>query len=176
MAHDRHTRAQLRRAYVDNQLSLRQAAAHIGIHATTASRWKAEAKSEGDCWEKAQAQIALIASGKSQAQQPQAGSISELAQQTAAQILPEFRHTIRQLSNADIDPIKRVSLLASITDAHAKLINTVSKLQPDTSNLTIALATLKQLTDFVMTEEPDIAGTILPVLEEFGQLLVEQSK
>ena len=63
MAYPQETRDKLRKAFVFDQLSLEIAALQAGIGFGTARRWKADAKANGDDWDKVKAAHVLAGEG-----------------------------------------------------------------------------------------------------------------
>ena len=142
MAHEQSTRAELRRLYVFERLSLERAAELCKVSVATARRWKASAEKAGDDWERVRAAHTMA--------------------------VLQFKATMDELGNVKIDAAERVALLTSLSDSYNKAISANRKLLPETSRLATALEVINRLADYLKRKRPELLGAFLEVLEDFG--------
>ncbi|MEZ3140815.1 DUF1804 family protein [Citrobacter braakii] len=170
MAHPQEIRDKLRRVYVFDGLSLELAAVQIGIAYGTARRWKGEAASAGDDWDKLRA--ARLMAG---------GGLEETARGMLTAMVVQFQATMDLLTNGDpkgttenIDAATRVKLLASLADAFNKAIASSRKILPETNQLAVAMQVIQTLSEFIKDNHPEHLELFINILEPFGRVI--QSK
>lgn len=165
MAHEQSTRAELRRLYVFERLSLERAAELCKVSVATARRWKASAEKAGDDWERVRAAHTMAG-----------GSLEDIARQLLTDLVLQFKATMDELGNVKIDAAERVALLTSLSDSYNKAISANRKLLPETSRLATALEVINRLADYLKLKRPDLLGGFLEVLEDFGSELERELK
>lgn len=163
MAHAKEVRERLRQFYVSGNHSLEVSAKLCEVSFATARRWKNEAESNGDSWDKSRAAYTLAGQG-----------IENLSRAMLAGFLVQYNHTMTMLQDStteDLLPSDRAKLLASLADAFTKTVAANSRVMPETSKLAVALETLQLLTDFVQKEHIKHLQAVVEVLEPFGREL-----
>ncbi|MFZ6655651.1 DUF1804 family protein [Undibacterium sp. TJN19] len=161
MAHPPEVRDKVRRAYVFDRLSLEVAALKCGVSYGTASRWKSQAAEGGDNWEKAQA-----------AQLMAGGSIEDIGRQMLAGLVTQYQSSMEELTkDANINPVVKVQLLASLADAFNKTISASKRILPETSELATAMEVVQKMAMFVRQRYPQHANAFTELLEPFGDEL-----
>lgn len=164
MAHPKETRDGLRRAYVFERQSLEVASAMFGVSYGTARRWKQAALEAGDDWDKAQS--AQLLAG---------GGIENVARQVLAGLVTQFQATMEAVQNdAEIRPVAKVQMLASLADAYNKTVAASKRVLPETSALATAMQVLQQLAGFIRERYPQHAPAFAEVLEPFGDLIARE--
>lgn len=158
MAHSSVTQARARAAYIHDNLPLEQIARLVGVSEPTLRRWKRQAKTDGDDWDKARGARVLAGEG---------------IEQVARQMLADYvvRHqtlTENVLDDPDMGAAAKVSALASLADSFNKIVAASRRVLPETNELAVALQTLGLLGDFVRQNYPQHAAALLEVLEPFG--------
>ncbi|PVX80041.1 DUF1804 family protein [Paraburkholderia unamae] len=160
MAHPKELRDKVRRSFVFDRLSLEIAASMHGVSYSTVRRWKDDAQSNGDNWEKAQA-----------AQLMAGGGVESAARQMLAGLIAQYQATIYQLETAEINPAEKVSMLASLADAYNKTINASKRVLPETNELAVAMGVVQRLAAFIKERHPDHIATFAEILGPFGDEL-----
>lgn len=167
MAHPQEMRDKLRRVYVFDGLSLELAAVQIGIAYGTARRWKNDAASVGDDWDKLRA--ARLMSG---------GGLEETARGMLTAMVTQFQSTMELLTNGTADkeaeklaPADRVKLLASLADAFNKAIASSRKILPETNQLAVAMQVIQLLSEFIKENHPQHLEHFIEILEPFGRVI-----
>ena len=159
MAHPPETRDALRRAYVFDRLSLEVAALKLGIPVGTATRWKRDARDNGDDWDKQRA--AQLLAG---------GSIEDIARMALAGLVTQYQATIEALNtDSSLDAATKVQLLASLADAYNKTVSASKRVLPETSELATAMEVVQQLAGFIRQRYPRHGQAFAEILEPFGE-------
>ncbi len=158
MAHPQDTRDKIRRAYAFDGLTLEIAAAQVGVSFATARRWKMEAKTAGDDWDKLRAAHTLAN-----------GGIEEVARAVLTSMVVQYQATIESVSNAtDISPASKVQMLASLADAYNKTVSASKRVLPETSQLATALDVLQKMGGFIHERYPKHLPAFVEIIEAFG--------
>ncbi|MDO8933541.1 MAG: DUF1804 family protein [Rhodocyclaceae bacterium] len=161
MAHGDEVRQKVRAAYIFEQLGLEVAALKSDVPIATAKRWKREAKTAGDDWDKARG-----------AQMLAGGGIESVMRQTLAVVVQQVQATVEGIQNApDMAPQDKVKMLASLADSHNKLHAAARRMMPETDKLAVATDVAKRLAEFIRTQYPQHAGPFAEVLGPFGEEL-----
>lgn len=164
MAHPKETRDKVRRAYVLERQSLDMAAALHCVSYATARRWKQDALTEGDDWDKAQS--AQLLAG---------GGIEEVARQVLSGLVMQFQATMQAVQqDTEIKPAVKVQLLASLADAYNKTVAASKRVLPETSTLATAMEVLQKLAEFIREQYPQHASAFAEVLEPFGEVIAKE--
>lgn len=163
MAHSPETKRALRSAYVYQSLGLEVAAERMSISFGTASRWKREAKADGDDWDKARAAKMLSAEGA-----------DAVVQAVLEDFVLVFKSTITQLKEGEaIPPLAKADAMAKLSDAFHKTMAAARKGSPEVNKLAIGMDFIKILADFVSDNYPQHAAAFIEILEPFGQHLTQ---
>ena len=161
MAHPDDTRRKVRAAMVFDQQTAEVAGLRYGIPIGTVRRWKAEAKTEGDDWDKAAA-----------AQMMAGGAFEDVGRQMLGKMMQQAQATLDAVeNNPEIGPAEQVKLLASMADSHHKITSALRKLLPETDKLAISMDTIRRLVDFVRENAPQHIGVISQIVGPFGEEL-----
>lgn len=160
MAHPKETRHKLRQLYVSGQ-SLETSAQLCNVAFGTARRWKEDAKTGGDDWEKLRA--AHVLSG---------GGLEQLGRGIIAGFLAQYQSTMEAVQNdVELAPTDKVKLLASLADAFTKTVNANARVLPETSKLATAMEVMQLLADFVQEKHPEQLAAFVEMLEPFGAMI-----
>ncbi len=157
MAHAEETRRQLRAAFIYDQLPLEMAAARAGVPASTAARWKRQAKADGDDWDKARTASMLAM-----------GGTDDVARQVLTDYMVQHKTLLDELREGTLKPKERADILASLADSFNKTVAACRRVMPETNELALALEVLGLLGEFVREHFPGHAQALLEVLEPFG--------
>ena len=164
MAHARETVAMVRAAYVYDHLPLDSAALKGGVPASTAARWKREAKTRGEDWDKLRAANLLAGEG-----------VESIARQALADYVTQHQAVMEMIATTpDLAAMQKVNLLASLADSFAKTVAASRRVLPETDELAVSLQVLNDLADFAKSHHPQCAAAILEIVEPFGAVLVKK--
>lgn len=159
MAHDADTRRAVRGDYIFKQLGLEVAAVMHEVPVATARRWKREALTAGDDWDKAKS-----------AQMIAGGGIEDVVRQTLAVVVQQVQATVESLqSDPNMQPGEKVKALSSLADAYNKLMAASRRLMPETDKLAVAMDVLKRQSEFVRSKYPRHMQAFAEILEAFGE-------
>jgi|SRR5665213_2873320 len=156
-------RSLVRAAYVYQRQQLPAAAEQADVSLATARRWKADAETEGDDWDKARSVASLADTGRATIVQGVIEDYLKLHQSTIAQIM-EAR---------DFSPLAKAEALSRLADAFTKIMSASAKASPEMGRLAIATDVVKRLTDFVGARFPKHAAALLEVMEPFATELAK---
>ncbi len=158
MARGEESKRALRGAFVFEGFSLEAAAEKHGIPITTASRWKRQAKTAGDDWDKARAAARMSGEEK-----------DRIIQEVIEDYLLLHQATIEQIkTDKDATPIKKAEALSKLADAFHKTMHAMGEASPELSKLAIANEVLRRLSEFVIKEFPKHGPAFIEILEPFG--------
>jgi hypothetical protein len=158
MAHPPETIQAVRTAFVFDQLSLEVAAIKGGVSPDTARRWKREAKTAGDDWDKARA--AQLLSG---------GGIEEVVRQTLQAVVTQVQATLEALElDTDVSALEKAKALASLADSYHKLIATARRLMPETDVLAVETTSIKGFVTLLIRLSPDSAEAAVTAMEAYA--------
>ena len=78
---------------------------------------------------------------------------------------------MRELDVANIPPLEKVQLQATLADAYAKFSKAFSRVNPALGGLAIALDTLKVITEYLRDNDPMALRYFHAHIEQIGGLL-----
>lgn len=163
MAHDPRVRADVRARYVQG-MPLTTAAEMGGISHSTARNWKRTAKAEGDDWDIARSARRVSTSG-----------VEEMTSQVLEEMVVQFLATLEAIKEHEtMPPAEKAEILARLSDAYVKAVNSASKGNPKLSKLGIAMEVIRDLSAFIAGEFPALHGGFLDVLDCFGPQLTRK--
>ncbi|PJG86204.1 DUF1804 family protein [Conservatibacter flavescens] len=166
MAHDVSVQKAVRSYYVFDRLSLEMAAEKAGVSFGTARRWKANAESNGDNWEKAR-DVQVMASG----------GIENIAQGLLAGFLIKYRTLVTELEeNTEMTTASKVDALSALADSFAKMTASSKKLLPETSAIANALRVIEMMANLIKTKKPHLLPDFLEMLNELEVLVQKEFK
>lgn len=161
MAHPKNVRETLRAAYVDERMTLDEAAARADIAISTARRWKAEEAQGGDDWDKALAVDLMVD-----------GGFEAIARQLLLDLIRQYQGTMTALEkDAEIVAAEKVKLLASLADAFHKTIAASKRILPETNELAVAMGVVQRLAAFMKDRYPQHVDVFAEALDAFGDEL-----
>lgn len=161
MAHDADKKRDARRRYVRERQGLPMIALAISIPERTIARWKAEAKLDGDDWDMARTANTISGEG-----------MEAILVELLEDFIIQHRSAMDDLKNQkDISAKDRAQIITSLTDSFSKMMAASGKLSPKLSELGVAMDVLTRFADFVGRTRPDLAPSLLEVLEPFGEEL-----
>jgi transposase len=161
MAKSADVRAQVRKHYVFDRLSLEQASKLADVAYTTAKRWRAAAAAEGDDWDKVRNASTLAG-----------GNVEQLAQQILTEMLIQFNAVLELIkADADMPATTRVELLTSLMDNIHKSMAAMKKFLPEANSLAIGMTVIRGLAEFVQERFPQHGSILVEILEPFGDVL-----
>ena len=161
MAYNQEIKSSLRALYVHQALSLEAAAQKIDVSFGTASRWKRDAKAEGDDWDKARAARFLSQQGADEGTRIMLEDFVTLFQSTI--------ETIKKDENAT--GLVKAEALSRLSDAYSKTMSAAKKGAPEVNRLAIGMDVIKLMADFVGAKFPNHAAAFVEILEPFGDHL-----
>jgi transposase-like protein len=158
MAYSKETRTKARSLYVHSRLTVSAIAATLDVAQGTISRWKAEARNDGDDWDIARSAATIAGDG-----------FDKLVSDAVEGFTIMFQATMKQIQQAEnMQPADRAKMMASLADSFNKMINAAGRASPNLSKLGIATAVLQRLAEFVRKEFPLHREAFLEILEPFG--------
>ncbi|AAP95457.1 DNA-binding protein [[Haemophilus] ducreyi] len=156
MAHDVEVKNAVRGAYVFDRLSLEMAAEKAGVSFGTARRWKANAESNGDNWDKAR-DVHVMASG----------GIENIAQGLLTGFLIKYRKLMSELEeNTEMATAAKVEALSALADSFAKMTASSKKLLPETSAMATAMRAIEMMANIVKSKKPHLLPDFLEMLDD----------
>lgn len=159
MAHSQETRDKLRQLYIEG-MALTTAAMSVSISYETARDWKKTAKKRGDDWDTARTAYRVSDQG-----------IDELNQQLVEDFTRQSVTTMRELKDSDLSAAEKVQFQASLADAYVKFSKAFARINPSLSGLSVALDTLKVITDYLREHDPQALRALHPHIDQIGGLL-----
>lgn len=164
MAHPPESRSALRAAYVYDRLGMETAADKAGVSIATARRWKREAETEGDDWDRARSAARLAGDGN-----------AVLMQMILDDYLTLHQATVEAVkADAEVTPIQKAEIISRLADAFTKTMAAVSKASPQLNKLGIATDVLQRLSRYAAQVHPQHASALLEVLEPFAAELARE--
>lgn len=149
----------LRAAYIGG-LGLEIAAAKAGIGTATARRWKADAKEQGDDWDKFQ-KASLIVAG---------GGFDQAMGRVAAAVILRAEAIMEQLGADDeADPVAAAKAIASLADSLGKAKAAMRALMPETDQLAVATGAVKGFVELLLRLHPQTGDAALAALEAYSR-------
>lgn len=161
MAHRPETRQQLRGLYVHKGLGLDQAARSLDVSGRTASRWKQEALSAGDDWDKARAANLLAGEGA-----------EAVSRAVLEDFLNMFQSTLESLRGEGLKPLEKAEAMSRLADAYTKTTKAIQRSAPELSRLAVASEVIQAFAQFIKARHPALAPALLEVLEPFSEHVV----
>jgi hypothetical protein len=159
MAHSAETRARLRALYIEG-MPLTGAAVSLDVSYETARDWKAKARAAGDDWDTARAAYRVSEQG-----------IDDLNRQLVEDFARQVIVTTREIEQGKIAAADKAKLLSALADAYAKFSRAFSRINPAYGGLSVAMDTLKSLTDYLAARDKEALRALLPHIEGIGLLL-----
>jgi hypothetical protein len=159
MAYPDESRARLRALYIEG-LPLAGAATSLAVPYETARDWKARAKKQGDDWDTARAAFRVSEQG-----------IEDLNRQLVEDFARQVITTTREIEQSQIVAADKARLLSSLADAYAKFSRAFARINPAYSGLSVAMDTLKTLTDYLSARDKEALRALLPHIEGVGVVL-----
>jgi transposase-like protein len=158
MARPPEDRVRLRALYVHQRMPLEAAAEQVGISYGTARRWKSEAETGGDDWERAR--TAARMSGQN-ADQLSAGILEDYLLLHAA--------TMEAVKADDgMAALDKAECISRLADAFTKVMSALAKSGPKLNRLAVATDVITKMAAWVATKRPDLAPAMAEVLEPFA--------
>jgi hypothetical protein len=163
----------LRRGYLYDQLSLRDAATRAGMFYSTALRLRAKAKEEGDDWEFLRAAYRLSTDG-----------VTMISRQMAEDFLRE-RQRIMNLLDAgygdraaenQLGPLARTEILVKLTDAYRKIVADIARMDPEGMRFGVVISVMQFLGRFIAQQYPDKSAEWLAIFSAARPKLEEEFK
>lgn len=166
MAHDEKTKADVRRYYVFDCLTLEIAAEKSGVSYNTARRWKREAEARGDNWDKVR-DANTMASGK----------VEDVARGMLTTFVIYFEKTMEELRHSEDLPMsEKAKLIQGLGDSYSKMVASSKRLLPDVSELATAWKVIEMVTNLIKTKQPDLLPAFLSVLDDLEGIVKQEFK
>ena len=166
MAHDEKTKADVRRYYVFDCLTLELAAEKAKVSYNTARRWKREAEARGDNWDKVR-DASTMASGK----------VEDVARGMLTTFVLYFESTMDELRNTEDLPVsEKAKLIQGLGDSYSKMVASSKRLLPEVSELATAWKVIEMVTNLIKTKHPDLLPTFLSVLDDLENIVKQEFK
>lgn len=163
MAHAQEIKRAVRGAFVYDALPLEAAAKKAGVSFGTASRWKREAKTDGDDWDKARTAKMLSADG--------AEAVTHAVLEEFVLLFQTTIQTIKEDTKAS--GLQKAEALSRLSDAYNKTMSAARKGSPEVNRLAVGMDVIKLFAEFIGVRYPQHASVFIEVLEPFGQHLSE---
>ncbi|EEP48201.1 DUF1804 family protein [Haemophilus influenzae] len=166
MAHDEKTKADVRRYYVFDCLTLELAAEKAGVSYNTARRWKREAEARGDNWDKVR-DANTMASGK----------VEDVARGMLTAFVLYFENTMDEIKRAEELPVsEKAKLIQGLGDSYSKMVASSKRLLPEVSELATAWKVIEMVTNLIKTKHPDLLPAFLSVLDDLEGIVKQEFK
>ncbi len=166
MAHDEKTKADVRRYYVFDCLTLELAAEKAKVSYNTARRWKREAEARGDNWDKVR-DASTMASGK----------VEDVARGMLTTFVLYFESTMDELRKTEDLPVsEKAKLIQGLGDSYSKMVASSKRLLPEVSELATAWKVIEMVTNLIKTKHPDLLPTFLSVLDDLENIVKQEFK
>lgn len=160
MAHSQETRDRVRQLYIEG-MPLSGAALTLGVSYDTSREWKARAEARGDNWDTARAAYRVSDQG-----------VDDLNKQLVEDFARQVIVTTRELEASEsIQPQDKAQILAQLADAYAKFSKAFGRINPSYSGLSVALDTLKTMTDYLKANDPQALRALQPNIDGIGAIL-----
>lgn len=166
MAHDEKTKADVRRYYVFDCLTLELAAEKSKVSYNTARRWKREAEARGDNWDKVR-DANTMASGK----------VEDVARGMLTAFVLYFENTMDEIKRAEELPVsEKAKLIQGLGDSYSKMVASSKRLLPEVSELATAWKVIEMVTNLIKTKQPDLLPAFLSVLDDLEGIVKQEFK
>ena len=166
MAHDEKTKADVRRYYVFDCLTLELAAEKAKVSYNTARRWKREAEARGDNWDKVR-DASTMASGK----------VEDVARGMLTTFVLYFENTMDEIKRAEELPVsEKAKLIQGLGDSYSKMVASSKRLLPEVSELATAWKVIEMVTNLIKTKHPDLLPVFLSVLDDLEGIVKQEFK
>jgi conserved possible DNA-binding protein len=166
MAHDEKTKADVRRYYVFDCLTLELAAEKAKVSYNTARRWKREAEARGDNWDKVR-DASTMASGK----------VEDVARGMLTTFVLYFESTMDELRKTEDLPVsEKAKLIQGLGDSYSKMVASSKRLLPEVSELATAWKVIEMVTNLIKTKHSDLLPTFLSVLDDLESIVKQEFK
>lgn len=166
MAHDEKTKADVRRYYVFDCLTLELAAEKAKVSYNTARRWKREAEARGDNWDKVR-DASTMASGK----------VEDVARGMLTTFVLYFESTMDELRKTENLPVsEKAKLIQGLGDSYSKMVASSKRLLPEVSELATAWKVIEMVTNLIKTKHSDLLPTFLSVLDDLESIVKQEFK
>lgn len=166
MAHDEKTKADVRRYYVFDCLTLELTAEKAGVSYNTARRWKREAEARGDNWDKVR-DANTMASGK----------VEDVARGMLTAFVLYFENTMDEIKRAEELPVsEKAKLIQGLGDSYSKMVASSKRLLPEVSELATAWKVIEMVTNLIKTKQPDLLPAFLSVLDDLEGIVKQEFK
>ncbi|MEY8872782.1 DUF1804 family protein [uncultured Haemophilus sp.] len=166
MAHDEKTKADVRRYYVFDCLTLESAAEKAKVSYNTARRWKREAEARGDNWDKVR-DASTMASGK----------VEDVARGMLTTFVLYFESTMDELRKTEDLPVsEKAKLIQGLGDSYSKMVASSKRLLPEVSELATAWKVIEMVTNLIKTKHSDLLPTFLSVLDDLESIVKQEFK
>lgn len=166
MAHDEKTKADVRRYYVFDCLTLELAAEKAKVSYNTARRWKREAEARGDNWDKVR-DASTMASGK----------VEDVARGMLTTFVLYFESTMDELRKTENLPVsEKAKLIQGLGDSYSKMVASSKRLLPEVSELATAWKVIEMVTNLIKTKHPDLLPAFLSVLDDLEGIVKQEFK
>jgi len=158
MAYGRATRAEARTLFVHSRLPVASVALKIGVPQATVSRWKSEARGDGDDWDIARSAATMAGEG-----------FEAVISSAVEEFTVMFQTTMIGLKeDPDLKHEDKAKLMASLADSFSKIVKAAGRASPKIAKLGVAIFVLKALAEFIKDRFPEHADAFQDVLEPFG--------
>ena len=166
MAHDEKTKADVRRYYVFDCLTLELAAEKAKVSYNTVRRWKREAEARGDNWDKVR-DASTMASGK----------VEDVARGMLTTFVLYFESTMDELRKTEDLPVsEKAKLIQGLGDSYSKMVASSKRLLPEVSELATAWKVIEMVTNLIKTKHPDLLPAFLSVLDDLEGIVKQEFK
>jgi len=156
-------KTEARNLFIFKRMACTSIAKELGKNADTIRRWKREAKTSGDDWDKARSANVIAGDGLEQVTTSAAMVIIQLLEQQIKEVEQN-----QELSSED-----KIKQLTLASDTMSKVVASAGKLAPKISELGVAMDVLKMLAEFIRQNHPKEIELFMAVLEPFSETLVE---
>ncbi|WP_130472978.1 DUF1804 family protein [Candidatus Magnetaquicoccus inordinatus] len=155
-----------RTRYVLQGMSPEEIAAELPVSAATVRRWLAQAKANGDDWDKARSAALLSTGGVDAINHAMLQLLSSTILRAQALL------TTAMESDNPAETIKLIEVIRGLSDAHIKTINTTQRGSPEINRVAMIQDFSLALDSFILREFPDDIRVFRRIIPDFGRELM----
>ena len=166
MAFDPRVKADVRKYYVFDRLTLEQAASKVGVSFATVRRWKKEAEKQGDDWEQARDVQVMVGT-----------EIEDISKGLLAGFIIQYRATMDEVqNNVELTSGEKVQMLSSLSDSFSKMTASSKKLIPEANEIATAMKVIEMFATVLKQKKAHLLPDFLDVLDDLEVKIQKEFK
>lgn len=164
MAHPQATKDAVRRDYVTRGISLEVLGPMHGVSIATVTRWRRDARENGDDWDKHRAALRLSS-----------GAPEDISRNLLVEFMACQEHGMTLMRHAresgGMSAQEFGDLLVRMQDGFNKMMAASKRILPETDRLIVAAGVVEDFAAFLSEKYPALMAGFLDVLPEFQQIV-----